>query len=213
MKTFIKIFAIGFALAFSSIANAAVMNIVSGDGNVGETCQELTVPGTVGSCVVIEEHNAWQDKNPLGNGAEWISYADTGIGGAILGNSNSEARMSVVETITVGATNVFLSFTVWADDTASVWIDGNEVYAANIGQDGACAGPQPIGCESDEGQLIEYMFTSAGDFDVRIDAYQLGGSVFGVLYSGTLTTVPEPGILGFLGLGLLGMGIARRRRG
>lgn len=208
-KKLTTLLAAGLALGLSTLSNADV--IISGDGN--ETCQELLGPGAVGACEIIQEHNAWQDKNPFGNDAEWISYADTGIGGAILGNSNSEARMSVIETIAVGANNVFLSFTVWADDTASVWIDGLEVYAANIGQDGACAGPQPIGCESDEGQLIEHMFTSGGDHEVKIDAYQLGGSVFGVLYSGTLTTVPEPGLLGFLGFGLLGLGLARRRRG
>jgi hypothetical protein len=209
-KLLSMLIAVGFATTFSTLANATVINLVSGDGT--ETCQQLfDVVGGVGGCTIIQEHNAWQDANPFGNGAEWISYANTGVGaGSFIPGPNSTIvpRMEVLETIVVGAKNIELVFSVWADDTAEIFIDGVSMNDPNHSQSTCANGP--LGCEPDEFVQFAALLTP-GVHTVSIQAYQGGGGPFGVLYSGTMTSVPEPGILGFLGLGLLGMGIARRR--
>jgi hypothetical protein len=59
---------------------------------------------------------------------------------------------------------------------------------------------------------IAPMNLGAGTHTLEIDAYQfLGGSPFGVMYTGQIdsepSAVPEPGSYLLLGLGLAGMGI------
>lgn len=198
---------VAFAAMLSVSAQAGI--IISGDGN--ETCIDLIDGG--GSCTEIVRHSAWQVNNPLGNGAKWISYAATGVGqGAQPPVNDNEPRMEILEELVVGGVHsVLLSITVWADDTAEFFIDGIS-HADNIVNfvQQTCA-KGPLGCEPDEGITFEALL-APGTYDLSLEVWQLGNGPFGALYSGTTTEVPEPAILGFLGFGLLGMGIAARRR-
>ena len=65
----------------TSLSQAATV-IISGDGT--ETCTQGSALGS-GSCNVqtINPATVWQPNNPEGNGALWISYADTGRPGTV----------------------------------------------------------------------------------------------------------------------------------
>src|SRR5690606_13944865 len=82
---------------------------------------------------------------------------------------------------------------------------------ANLTQNTCADGA--IGCQPGEQAFVEMFWLSANtEYTIEIDVFQIGSNPFGLLYSGGLVNVPEPGTLALLGLGILGLGIARRRK-
>ena len=194
------------------VAHAATV-IISGDGT--ETCTQGPALGS-GSCNVqtISPASTWQQNNPGGSDALWISYADTGRPGTVTAPAGHVATFS--ESFSTGAGSI-LYLEVWADNTAEVSIDSVTVFSANFSSDAVCASG-PIGCEPGEQGIINYTFLDSGAHTLSIDVYQGGsaetppGNPFGLLYTGTLTAVPIPPALWLFGSGLLGLvGMARRK--
>lgn len=129
------------------------------------------------------------------------------------------------------------SIQIWADDTAEVYLDFGTVTSgdgstgsvsgshipANFTLGGNCASG-PIGCtQANDGVLnfgtgLGQLDLGAGTYTLVIDAYQLvGGSPFGVMYSGAIDSeptapVPEPVSYVLMGLGLAALGILIPRR-
>jgi len=205
---------------FLATSASATMIISTGGKNI-VTPTTNAVSGST-TTVAITPHGLWQTNNPLGRGAEWISNALTGIAPdnvfqtrAFTGNADADTIFTVNETFSVIG-NAILDFTVWADDTARLWLDGALVMDWNSTQ-GICA-VGSIGCEPSEFfNLVTNV--GAGDHTIRLDTFQIGTGTtnsrnpFGILYSGEVTEVPEPGALTLFAVGLLGLGfIARRRR-
>lgn len=206
------------ATGLAGVASADVISIDSGPGNE----EQCTVFATEEGCttVAIDAHPQWQENGPEGSDAVWVSYADTGYQGSDpTPDASKESPVFIlVEEFEIGSDSV-LDFLIWADDTARVVLSGaggviasiDPNFSQNICADGS------IGCEEDEwGQLLANL--SAGTYQITMEIFQVGtggtttNNPFGVLYTGTVSSVPEPGTLALLGLGLIGMGVARRRR-
>jgi hypothetical protein len=94
----------------------------------------------------------------------------------------------------------------------SLYPSGLFLKAANPVQDSYCAAG-PIACEATEGWtgvLDGLLVQGANTF--YIDAYQRGRGPFGVMYHGSVESVPEPAALLLVGLGLVGLSTLRRQR-
>lgn len=205
-KSIATLAALGLTFLMSPLASANI--IVSGNGT--ETCEDLIGGAGPVACTNITPHGAWQANNPFGQGAAWVSYVNSGVGaGKVSVANNAAARMDVVESFNVAGSSVELVLTVWADDTAEVFIDGVSQNTPNFTQNVCANGP--LGCQPHEGVTFNAIL-GAGVHDIRIQAYQIGGGPFGVLYSGSTTSVPAPAALGLLGFGLVGLGFGRRRK-
>ena len=216
MKFINKTLAI-FVLIVGVYSQAWAIPIISGDGT--ETCISGTPLGgaSVGCTIsLIDDHNLWKQNGDADlNGATWISYANTGVGGDTLAPlAGTTSIFTVTETFEANI-GYMLDLHVWADDTAAVFIDGISLFSPNFSQN-VCANGT-IGCEPDEFGSISYAFNSSGSHSLSFDVYQVGtgtnpnSNPFGLLYSGTLSPVPEPSIVWLLGSGLVLIGLVRRK--
>jgi hypothetical protein len=201
-------------------ANAGLILLDSAAGltysNLNTTGQS-NPPATSGKTVAIGVHPLWQQNDPDGSSAVWISYAQTGYQGShfqpYLG---STPVVTISDTFTATDTNV-LNLKVWADDSAGVFVDGVQVFAPVVTQGSACSGTV-IGCLPGQVGVLSNYHLAAGTHTISFVLYQTGtgtdttSNPMGLLFEGTDTTVPEPGAFLLAGAGLVGIGLIRRSR-
>ncbi len=173
--------------------------------------------GPAGFTVTIGVHPLWQQNNPGGSGAVWISYADTGYGGSHFQPYMGSTRVvTITDTFTATDSNA-LNLMVWADDSAGVYVDGVQVFAPVVTQGSACSG-QVIGCLPGQDGVLSNYHLAAGTHTISFDLYQTGtakdpsSNPMGLLFTGSDVTLPEPAVLLLVGAGLVGIGLLRRSR-
>jgi hypothetical protein len=191
----------------------STITFVSG-GDPKGLSQWNSVNGPKVANVVLTPEPAWQE--PIGL-ARWISFTDSGVGGVFLSNSGVFGALGANPTASFFITFDLPNFintggmTVWGDDTAAVVLVDNPaspqvLFAGNSGPAGLHCASGPISCGPGSGGFVDLSGLSAGSHTLRIDAWQLGGQTFGVMYTARIesVTVPEPGtatcLLGALAL-------------
>jgi hypothetical protein len=173
-----------------------------------------------GATQAIVGNAAWAA--PLA-GSSWISFTTTGD----TSNSNfytvpNGTAVTFEQKFTLNGTITSAFLDVLADDTTSVVINGNTLYAPNLNGSYPTCSSIEIGClTSTEGvfntaQLLPYLIDGVNTLDFTV--YQKAGSSFGLDYGGTISSTgdrnvntPEPGLLGLLGAGLLGLALLKFR--
>lgn len=194
-KIFTLLSALFVSVCIGSASMAGVVSqndvVLSGDGT--ETCVRLIYAPTNPPCSIMEvtPHPAWHiDQN-----AKWISYDPTGWtpdDTYVPPNVNNAPYLRVVEQFFTYTDRLILNLDVWADDTAAVYFNGNQVYAPNF-TNSICA-DGPIGCETGEqGHLTLSLLKGLNVLE--IDVYQTGtnpGNPTATMFSGDISAVPIP---------------------
>ncbi len=213
--------ALAVLLMLACVASADILDSRAGLA----TCVYQPASGFFSNCnqstVAIGTNPAWQAAGP--NQPLWISYAQTGQGGANFqpygGNTLANVVFSVFQPINAGNTSAHIE--VWADDTAGVYLDGeigNFVTGqlkAPVFSQSICSG-EPIGCRPQDGGIFDMTLDASVGHMLRFDVYQVGietnstSNPMGLLYTGS--AVPEPGSIVLLGTLLLGVGGLLRRK-
>ena len=192
-------------LCLACFALAANATIVSFDSNALDTTNSTRF-ATVDLSGALHPNPAWAGAFP---GSDWISYGSTG-------DHDDPGYFSPPDGTLVTFTTDFTligaitggSLRVLADDTASVYLNGHQLIAADIRPGSKCSS-EPIGCLlSTEGvfdfaQLAPYLVDGVNTLSFRV--VQTGGSSFGLDFAGKVDdgATPEPATVAFIGAGLL----------
>ena len=161
-------------LTWVTAANAVVIISTAKLGVVSDP-NALSVGGA--DLQAITPHSLWAPNGSAGRGEVWVSNADTGFDGtefqprAFTNDADLDVIFRVTESFSVVGAST-LSLSVWADDTARVWLDGVLLQDWNPTQNVCADGI--IGCEPGENFFVAAQPLISGDHLIWIDTYQIG---------------------------------------
>jgi hypothetical protein len=207
---------IAIIILAAGLAPGATITLLSGI-SAGES---NNITGTNFVLPMLEP--AWVSDRP--DGASWISFENTGwqliggVGSAVTVLPNAAAgdpNAIFYQTFTDSAGTLLTgSVSVWADDSAAVYLDGVMLLAANYSQASTnCAPADGVSC-ANSGMTVDFS-TTPGTHVLSFDVYQTGGWTYGLMYDGSITdntSAPEPESYILLGGGLIALGILRHMR-
>ena len=149
-----------------------------------------------GANVLIQPYGEPAWKAPT-MGGKWISYTPSGSGQLVVDNAGMPSPFNITavfyRSFMLPGPAASGGVWIWADDTAAVLVDGASRYALpNSAIRGAWCSVTAIGCQPSLGAFVDLTGLGAGPHTLEIQAYQLWGDAFGVLYEGAIdVSVPE----------------------
>ena len=176
---------------------------------------------TVSNVALSDLEPEW---TPGTDGASWISYEDTGWSTVSNGPVNAVANSTgpsdpsaiFFQTFTDTSSLLTLTITVWADDSAVVYLDGTKISlnADFVQTPGIFCSPTGITCDG-PGTTFTIDDIAPGTHTLQFDVYQVGGGSFGLMYTGSVTdtaATPEPVSFVLMGAGLVALALFRVKR-
>jgi opacity protein-like surface antigen len=200
------------AAGLSASANAAIIAVLD-DFSTGEQFVNQASPTSTVGNRTLDISNIQQNSNTFPGNVDPFAQVET-AGGTLNINNGSRDDSTVDLSYLIGA-NADLAFTtmlevVFANNDNALPTESTiEAFL-----DGTSLGIQSLPGSNDPfsimfslsdaqaailaaGTTLRFQFNGSPDYDLSVDA---------------INAVPEPGMIGLLGLGLLGLGVARRRK-
>ena len=203
MRKLFSLKRIGFLLAASLLtanANAVLISVYDAEGAMGSLADaQAVIDAAAGPDARAETPDVWFSDvgtDPFGWGA----------GGPFPGGFDTTFVVSIVGAVD---TDFYSHLYLAHDDGVELTVAGATLYEFSTPTDFRESGALYLGAASGMERLQGLYYENFGEADLFLWGYRRDG---GGWEKASIKSVPEPGTLALLGLGLFGLGLSRRRK-